>query len=170
MEILKLHVTALLFRGLRDRGRLDQTPKDKLDLTRLRARLAEKPRTKAGQVRQAWPDIKALFDAGHSLKDIWKWLNEIGIEIGYARLSHYTGQLKRRDQTAPRTESIAASPEGRCISEHSLAVPNGGAGKESTIPEEVAPPPNDPLANIREREVRRPGFQYNSDPDVKKLI
>ena len=111
MEIVKLHVTALLFRGLRDRGRLDQTPKDKLDLTRLRARLAEKPRTKAGQVRQAWPDIKALFDAGHSLKDIWMWLNEIGIEIGYARLSHYTGQLKRRDQTAARAESIAASPE-----------------------------------------------------------
>ena len=44
---------------------MDQTSKDKLDLTRLRARLAEKPRTKAGQVRQAWPDIKALFDAGH---------------------------------------------------------------------------------------------------------
>ena len=98
---------------------MDQTPKDKLDLTRLRARLAEKPRTKAGQVRQAWPDIKALFDAGHSLKDIWMWLNEIGIEIGYARLSHYTGQLKRRDQAAARAESIAASPEGGCISEHS---------------------------------------------------
>src|SRR5436305_3494332 len=103
---------------------------DKLDLTRLRARLAEKPRTKAGQIRQAWPDIKALFDAGHSLKDIWMWLNEIGIEIGYARLSHYTGQLKRRDQAAARAESIAARPESGCISEHSLSVPNGGAGKE----------------------------------------
>jgi hypothetical protein len=170
MEIVKLHVTALLFRGLRDRGRLDQTPKDKLDLTPLRARLVEKPRTKAGQVRQAWPDIKALFDAGHSLKDIWMWLNEIGIEIGYARLSHYTGQLKRRDQTAARAESIAASPEGGCISEHSPSLPDDGAGKESAVPEEVAPPPNDPLANIREREARRPGFQYNSDPDVKKLI
>ena len=27
-----------------------------------------------------------------------------------------------------------------------------------------------PLANIREREDRRSGFQYNSEPDVKKLI
>ena len=93
-------VTAHLFHGLPNRGRLDHNSKDKLDLTRLRARLAEKPRTKIGQVRQAWPDIKALFDAGHSLEDIWMWLNEIGIEIGYARLSHYTGQLKRRDQAA----------------------------------------------------------------------
>jgi hypothetical protein len=149
---------------------LNQTPKDKLDLTRLRARLVEKPRTKAGQVRQAWPDIKALFDAGHSLKDIWMWLKEIGIEIGYARLSHYTGQLKRRDQTAARAQSIAAGPEDGCISEHSPSLLNGGAGEKSAVPEEVAPPPNDPLANIREREVRRPGFQYNSDPDVKKLI
>jgi hypothetical protein len=33
--------------------------------------MGEKPRTKAGQIRQAWPDIKALFHAGHSLKDIW---------------------------------------------------------------------------------------------------
>ena len=32
------------------------------------------------------------------------WLNEIGIEIGYARLSHYTGQLKRRDQPPPRCD------------------------------------------------------------------
>ena len=61
---------------------MDQDAKDKLDLNRLRARLREKPRTKAGQVRQAWPDIKALFDAGHSLKDICNWLNEIGIEVG----------------------------------------------------------------------------------------
>ena len=79
MEIVKVFVPAHLFRGLRNRGRLDHNAKDKLDLTRLRARKGEKPRTKAGQVRQAWPDIKALFDAGHSLKDIWIWLNEIGI-------------------------------------------------------------------------------------------
>ena len=71
-----------------------------LDLTRLRTRLREKPRTKVGQVRQAWPDIKDLLAAGHSLKDIWAWLNEIGLEIGYARLSHYIGQLRRRDEAA----------------------------------------------------------------------
>jgi hypothetical protein len=86
VEIVKVSVTTHLFRGLQNRGRLDQNAKDKLDLTRLRARRGEKPRTKAGQVRQAWPDIKALFEAGHSLKDIWAWLKEIGIEIGYARL------------------------------------------------------------------------------------
>jgi hypothetical protein len=62
--------------------------------------LREKPHTKVGQVRQAWPDIKDLLAAGHSLKHIWAWLNEIGLEIGYARLSHYIGQLRRRDEAA----------------------------------------------------------------------
>ena len=68
-----------------------------LDFTRLRAHLPDKPRTKAGQVRQAWPEIKTLLAAGHSLKDVWAWLNEIGLEIGYARLSHYIGQIRERD-------------------------------------------------------------------------
>src|ERR1022692_35631 len=71
-----------------------------LDLNRLRARLREKPRTKAGQVRQVWPDIRDLLAAGHTLKDIWTWLNEIGLQIGYARLSHYISALRLRDQAA----------------------------------------------------------------------
>ena len=170
MEILKLAVTDILFRGLRNRGRLDQTPNDKLDLTRLRARLAEKPRTKAGQVRQAWPDIKALFDAGHSLKDIWMWLNEIGIEIGYARLSHYTGQLKRRDQAAAAAEPGSNIPHTGGLRDTAAPVSTDGAARERTAPDQRVETVHDPLANIREREDRRPGFQYNSDPDIKKLI
>ena len=73
---------------------------EQLDLNRLRTRVREKPRTKVGQVRQAWPDIRDLLAAGHSLKDVWAWLKEIGLEIGYARLSHYIGQLRRRDEGA----------------------------------------------------------------------
>ncbi len=157
-------------RGLRNRGRLDQTPNDKLDLTRLRARLAEKPRTKAGQVRQAWPDIKALFDAGHSLKDIWMWLNEIGIEIGYARLSHYTGQLKRRDQSAAAAEQGSTIVDKGGLRDTAAPVSTDGAARERTVSDQGAETVHDPLANIRQREDRRPGFQYNSDPDIKKLI
>jgi hypothetical protein len=149
---------------------LDRIPKDRLDLTRLRARVGEKPRTKAGQVRQAWPDIKALFDAGHSLKDIWKWLNEIGIEIGYARLSDYTGQLKRRDRAAALAETVLAIPESKQGCSVPLPSSTEGASRESGTETERSPVPNDPLANIREREHRRSGFQYNSEPDVKKLI
>src|ERR1700753_4085579 len=157
MEIVKVSVTALLFRGLPDRGRLDQPPKNKLDLNRLRARMGEKPRTKVGQIRQAWPDIKALFDAGHSLKDIWMWLNEIGIEIGYARLSHYIGQLKRRDQTAAPAATLPLI-DGVTPTD-GLSVPTSidGAARESKTESPRSTTPNDPLANIREREDRRSG-------------
>ena len=149
---------------------MDQPPKNKLDLNRLRARMGEKPRTKVGQIRQAWPDIKALFDAGHSLKDIWMWLNEIGIEIGYARLSHYTGQLKRRDQTAAPAATLPLIANVPNIEGQLVPASTEGAAREIKTEPQGLPTPSDPLANIREREDRRSGFQYNSEPDVKKLI
>ena len=145
---------------------MDHDGKKQLDFSRLRARLREKPRTKAGQVRQAWPDIKALFAAGHSLKDIWTWLNEIGIEIGYARLSHYIGQLRRREEAAESlvvaqasSEDATGSPTSSSIAEPVAELQPGHTSRNS-----------DPLANIIERERRRPGFDYNSEPDIKKLI
>ena len=123
-----------------------------------------------GQVRQAWPDIRALFAAGHSLKDIWTWLNEIGIEIGYARLSHYVGQLRRREEAAKSLIVGQQSlDDGAGLSRPGLA--------SHAIPDVVseqhpgqASIQSDPLANIIERERRRPGFDYNSEPDIKKLI
>jgi len=66
------------------------------------------------------------------------WLNEIGIRIGYNRLSYYICQLRRAEQ--PPTSPHAPEP----------------------VP--------DPLAQLNEREQRRPGFQYNADPDPTKLI
>jgi hypothetical protein len=142
-----------------------------LDLSRLRDRLREKPRTKAGQVRQAWPDIRNLLAAGHSLKDIWTWLNEIGLEIGYARLSHYIGQLRHRDEAAqveirePKAESIEPAAKDftqtRPPVRRDVAAPlvGGSHGEE-----------RDPLANVLERESKRPGFNYNEEADPKKLI
>jgi hypothetical protein len=137
-----------------------------LDLDRLRKRLREKPRTKAGQVRQAWPDIRDLLAAGHSLKDVWAWLEEIGLEIGYRGLSHYVGQLRRRDEATPAAEGSEAATEVVTLtgppvrSEATVASPltsRQGKGR-------------DPLANVLERESKRPGFHFNEKPDLKKLI
>jgi hypothetical protein len=127
---------------------VDTNTNNKLDLQKLRVHLGEKPRTKAGQVRQAWPDIRRLLDAGHSLKDVCRWLNEIGLQIGYARLSDYVCQLRRR-------EALLAMP-AEAISPSELA-----ATETTTI---------HPLAHILEREKRRDGFSYNAEPDPKKLI
>lgn len=144
---------------------MDQQSRE-LDLERLRARLREKPRTKAGQVRHAWPEIRALLEAGHSLKDIHVWLGEIGIEIGYARLSDYTGQLKRRDRVF--ADGVRIYPNGKpaAVDNAQPKVPQTGSEPES----EHHGRKGDPLANVRDRERRQPGFQYNAEPDPKKLI
>jgi hypothetical protein len=133
-----------------------------LDLSRLRARLREKPRTKAGQVRQVWPDIRNLLAAGHTLKDIWTWLNEIGLQIGYARLSHYVGELRLRDQAAQA--QVATWMAAQTAADH---YSSARLTPQLTSTRGRGP---DPLANIVERESKRPGFNYNEEPDPKKLI
>lgn len=150
---------------------MDQKANKPLNLDQLRARIGEKPRTKAGQIRQAWPEIRALFAAGHSLKDIWIWLNEIGIEIGYARLSHYTGQLKRRDQAASHAQRSGTGVEPGDVRNGIPAVVKERDGERGEEPLQGAVEhAGDPLVNIRSHEERRVGFQYNAEPDAKKLI
>ena len=169
-ESLKGPVTERFLRGvpIRTVSNLNE----QLDLNRLRKRLREKPRTKAGQVRQAWPDIRDLLAAGHSLKDVWAWLNEIGLQIGYARLSDYIGQLRRRDKAAQLEVRESKAEPSEAVEEvftqtrppvrseaRGSALLTGGHGKE-----------RDPLASVLERESKQPGFNYNEEPDRKKLI
>jgi len=138
-----------------------------LDLNSLRARLREKPRTKAGQVRQAWPDIRDLLAAGHSLKDIWAWLNEIGVEVGYASLSHCISQLRLRDEAA----QSRAQDLRREFSPVPVASDGQTAAREQLGPDDPAgrarPPQNvtfDPLRNVREQRARKQSFEYDPFP------
>jgi hypothetical protein len=131
-----------------------------IDVQRFRLLALTKPRTKAGQVRQVWPEIKVALAAGHRLKDIRSWLREIGIEIGYARLSDYVGQLRRRDavpapaRTNSETRNSLAPRERTTVSHRSS---RSGAG-------------SDPLSNLQEHERRPALFDFNPEPDAKKLI
>jgi len=129
-----------------------------LDLNRLRARVLEKPLSKAGQLRQAWPEIKYLLAAGHSLKDIWAGLNESGLEIGYARLSHHVSQLRLRDQAvqAPIQDLLrglayvpAEQPRRDQSETQDRTFQNGTS---------------DPLRNLREQRARKSGFEYDPFP------
>ena len=98
------------------------------------------------------------------------WLNEIGIEIGYARLSHYVGQLRRREEAAKSLVVDQQSlDDGVGRSRPDLPAHEIADAVAEQRPEQV-PGQGDPLANIIERERRRPGFDYNSEPDIKKLI
>ena len=126
---------------------LQERTKGEIDLVQLRKHLREKPRTKAGQVRQAWPQIRELLDHGHSLKDIWQWLIEAGIEIGYARLSDYVCQLRRREEAA---------------------IPAISPGTTANAPVEATA--DKPLAQFLEREKRKTAFAFDPDRKSEDLI
>jgi hypothetical protein len=132
----------------------------KLDVQHFRVLAQTKPRTKTGQVRQVWPDIKIALPAGHRLKDIRTRLNEIGIEIGYARLSDYVGHLKRREAVPALARVTSETPrsavrQAQAPASHRNARTGTGSG---------------PLANLMEHERRQGLFGFNPEPDVRKLI
>ena len=126
---------------------MQESGKGEIDLLQLSKHLREKPRTKAGQVRQAWPQIRELLDHGHRLKDIWAWLVEAGIEIGYARLSDYVCQLRRLEKAA--TSTISPAP---------------------TVDPPVQSEASKPLAQFLEREKRKAGFAFDPDRKPEDLI
>jgi hypothetical protein len=104
-------------------------------------------------VRRAWADIKAAIDAGHSLKTVAERLRDCGIVVPYRALTAYVSRLRREDSSgrlpAPTHAMTAAS--GR---------------KRKPVPADVF----DPLRNVKEREENRPGFQFDPEPDPRKLI
>ena len=92
-----------------------------------------------------------------------------GLEISYSKLRTYIARLRKFHPHQPtrsrRAESLASPPTD---------VPAGTPqAVQPTNPPARAPEvtPYDPLANLRDRLTRRPGFQYDDRPaDEKKLI
>ena len=135
---------------------------DSLDIarSRLRALRAEKPTSQMGQLRWAWPEVKAALERGHSLMTVHQRLAEVGIEIPYRRLSLYIGRL-RREETENHKSVAAAAP------------PTGPVAPASSSPTTRANPAGhrDPLANLRKLSTGRPGFQWDeAPPDKDKLF
>lgn len=139
---------------------------DSLDIarSRLRALRAEKPASQMGQLRWAWPEVKAALEHGHTLTTVHQRLTEVGIEIPYRRLSFYIGRL-RREEAENGGASVAAAPDGQPVvpasprSRSPLPVVVDQAGER------------DPLANLRKLSTARPGFQWDeAPPDKDKLF
>jgi len=74
--------------------------------SRLALRRAEKPTTKAGQIRTLWPDIEAALEAGQSMKPICAWLAEdAGISLGVKSLTSYISRIRRRQEARIRSNA-----------------------------------------------------------------
>ena len=133
--------------------------------TRLAALREKKPPTKAAELRSLWPEIKAALDNGHSLKAISECLAADGIAVSVHSLSVYIGRLRKnpianRKLTLPTKTALAGN-----------AIPSPTAKSESVLAEQIQKGSRDPLANVRERLKKRPGFDYRPElADPKKLI
>jgi hypothetical protein len=131
---------------------------------RLRARENDKPHLKARQILMLWPEIATALAAGQTLKTIRDWLEEEGIGVSYGALTSYVSRIRRRMKPVAKADFESKRDE------------NTAEGTASVAPE-IAPvvveaenEPSDPLRNVRERNARRPGFEYPPGVDEEALI
>ncbi|MEP6755969.1 MAG: TraK family protein [Chthonomonadales bacterium] len=112
-----------------------------------------KPQSKLGRIRWHWPDIKAALRDGHQLKQVWECLVLDGIDLSYSKFRTYIVRLRRLEAAGADLPG-SASPT-----------------RETGPPLQQVTLKRDPLANLRDRVNKRPGFEFDErPPDRKKLI
>lgn len=145
--------------------------------SRLARRRAEKPATKAGQIRALWPDIEAALGLGQSMKTICAWLAEdAGIKLGITSLTSYVSRIRRREGTssytpvrAPVASDLISGDTGPTLAPlRTVALQNQSAGTSGSDSGSKF----DPLANYRARQGKDSGFNYRppTAEDEKDLI
>src|ERR1017187_4461966 len=139
------------------------------DPTHLNALPARQSARKSAQIRWLWPEISEALAAGHTIGDIRRELALDGLEISYSNLRTHVARLRRSRPLQPivnRPDAPTAPPPTNVPAGASPAVP---PTNPASCTAEAAP--YDPLANLRDRLTRRPGFQYDDrPPDEGKLI
>jgi hypothetical protein len=139
------------------------------DPVHLNALPAHRPARKSAQIRWLWPEISEALAAGHTIGDIRRELALDGLEISYSNLRTHVARLRKshpHQLTVNRRGEPPASPPTGVPAGAPLAIPKTNPASRAA---EVAP--YDPLANLRDRLTRRPGFEYDGrPPDEKKLI
>jgi hypothetical protein len=124
-------------------------------LPHLKQLVSERPRTKMGQIRAAWPQIREALQAGHTLKAVWERLQADGLEIRYNRLSEYIGRIQRGARV---TTTFTPAP------------PQAEKGKPVSPPLSASRAKDDPTANLRERLDRSTGFTYRGTGRKEELV
>ena len=148
-----------------------QTQDDRDWIANARSRLArhraEKPSTKAAQIRALWPDIEAALAVGQSMKAICAWLAEdVGIIVGVTSLTSYVSRIRRREEAKPHLERVP-EPSAR-VSLQPTAIASEPVPALIGTQDAIRP---DPLANYRASAAKRPGFNYHpATPEDEKSL
>jgi hypothetical protein len=128
-----------------------------------------KPGRKSAQIRWLWPEIRTALAAGHTIGDVQRELALDGVEISYSKLRTCVARLRKTDPMGPSPDHVP-QPRATTLDRATVHTPTI-VEATSPSPARVEPSLYDPLANLRERLTRRPGFQYDGrPPDEKKLI
>ena len=124
---------------------------------RLKRRGETRPPKTAGQIRALWPAIQSAIANGQTRKQICDWLNEEGVRVTANTLRVYLSRIRKERPKDSGGDGLVTSNEALRVT------------PDSPRPE-PAHKPRDPLANLRECQQNRPGFNY--DPEIKpeKLI
>ena len=139
------------------------------DPVHLSALPAHRPARKSAQIRWLWPEISEALAAGHTIGDIRRELALDGLEISYSNLRTHVARLRKSSPLQPIVNRHAV-PTVPPTSDVPAGV-SAAVKPTSPVVSAARAVPYDPLANLRDRLTRRPGFQYDDrPPDEKKLI
>jgi hypothetical protein len=116
--------------------------------------LAQHPKTKAGQIRWLWPEIKAAVATGHTLKETWEEASRNGLDLSYSSFRLYVARLKSTDSAPTPTPNMQAAGEKAVVE------PQEARAEAKS----VSGP--DPFANLREQREKqqKSSFEYNPIP------
>jgi hypothetical protein len=108
------------------------------------------------RIRDAWPTIRPMFEAGYPLKDIWTDWDEF--KVSYRHFVRTILKI-RREQAEKRPSTIFP---GR----------NELEAREAVVPEIVLADGTtlDPLQNLKEHEARQKKHEYPGTRPAEELI
>ena len=143
--------------------------------SRLALRCAEKPATKAGQIKALWPEIDAALDRGQSMKSIRKWLEEeAGLRLGITSLTSYISRIRRREAaTKGRSEASVGQLVDPCT-EPTPPLPSSRGSLAVRVSDRETSKPDDPLAQamsfLSKPRLDIRTIHNDGDPEGRNLI
>lgn len=137
---------------------------------RLARRRAEKPATKAGQIRALWPEIVAALENGQSIKSVRHWLQEdAGIVVGISSLTSYISRIRRRE-TAIQSGEKSPPPADRSAPAAVPAKRTDQAGPQGMNTPEVSDPIAQAMRTLTKPRLDIRELHNDGDPTGKSLI
>jgi hypothetical protein len=143
--------------------------------SRLALRCAEKPATKAGQIKALWPEIEAALDSGQTMKSIHKWLGEeAGLKLGITSLTSYISRIRRREAATKRRSETSLGKFDHPNTEATPPLPSPRGSLANRVPNQAVETRDDPLAQAMSvlskprLDIRK--IHNDGDPEGRNLI